>query len=160
MPGDKFLTVAVNLLHRALLEAPRPQAKALFRELRDGRSPVLTRLELEDRSTVRFDLALEQSAYRGRLSFGAMRAGVSLLLANIVERMQAGDTPRNYAAEHDPRQLLFGVTAVVVEDGQANVLALGADLGGGEPVVQLQLMYLDPDQFARGDGAAGEASGA
>jgi hypothetical protein len=154
MQGDKFLTVAANLLHKALIEPSRVQAKGLFRQLQEGRCMPLTRLQLEDRSTVRFDLSLEHSAYVGRLTFGALRAGVSLLINNIGEGLRAGKTPPCYSSEHNPNLLLFGVTAVTVEDQKTSVLALGADLSRNEPVVELQLVYLDPSQFAvQNDGA-------
>ena len=38
LPTDKFLTMAVNLLNRALLESTRTDAKKLFRQVLEGRT--------------------------------------------------------------------------------------------------------------------------
>ena len=102
MKGDQFLTVALNLLHRALVEAPRPQAKALFRRLQGEESVTLTNVRLEDQSTVRFDLALETSAYRGRLTFGALRAATGLLIHNIGESLRAGTIAHQFYRGEGP----------------------------------------------------------
>ena len=43
--------------------------------------------------------------------------------------------------------MIFGVTAVTLEDDTPNVMVMGAELGGKPGEAMLSLMYLDPSQF-------------
>ena len=43
--------------------------------------------------------------------------------------------------------MIFGVTAVTVENNQPNVMVLGANTADNQAAVMLRLAYLDPDQF-------------
>jgi hypothetical protein len=102
-------------------------------------------------------VALDHSEYRGRLNFGAFRAGVTLLVANIADALREEKPVKTFHAEHDPNVVIFGISAVTVEEGEPSVLVLGADAGSGQPSVVLQLMYLERGQFA-GQPGAGEAT--
>ncbi|GAB5415331.1 MAG: hypothetical protein Cons2KO_29340 [Congregibacter sp.] len=147
LPKDKFLTIAVNLLNNALLESTRTEAKKLFRELEEGKTVPITTLEMEDKSRVRVDLALNHTLYRGKFNFGNFRTGLKLLLANCVEALKKPDELKTFHSEHDANSVLFGVLAITVEDEQPSLLVLGAESGGGEPRIKLQLTYLDSVQF-------------
>lgn len=148
MPRNQFLTIAVNLLHRAFVETPRTEAKNLFRGLAEGRRAALTRVEMEDKSTVRFDLSLDHSAYKGSLNYGAFRASLRALLGNLVAALQEDRDIATFGAENNPDRMIFGITGVTEEDGVPAVMVLAADIGSGD-AVQLQLMYLDYTQFRR-----------
>lgn len=147
LSADKFLTVSINLINKALLEAGRSEAKRLFRGLEEGKHMPLTHLQMEDKSLVRFDLALNAKQYQGDLNFGKFRLGVTLLVANAAEALRAPEKIRTYRNEHDPDSVLFGVTAATAEDGKPSVLVLGADSRRGEASVLLQLSYIDYQQF-------------
>lgn len=151
----QFLTLSANLLNEALLESTRADAKKRFRVLEEGKSLVLNHVRMEDGSILRVELALNAAEFRGRLNFSGFRASVSGLLANLVEGLKAGRTLQVYEAEHDERLRLFGVSGLTLHDGQVNVMGLGAYTSDRDPLVQLQLMYLNPAQFMRdGDSAA------
>jgi hypothetical protein len=111
LPTDKFLTLSVNLLHKVFLEATRTEAKNLYRELSEGKPVPLTRVRMEDGSEVRFEVALDHSEYRGRLNFGAFRAGVTLLVANIADALREEKPVRTFHAEHDPNVVIFEIAA-------------------------------------------------
>lgn len=147
IPQDKFLTLSVNLLSKAFLEVSRTDAKNLFRELSEGARVALTRVEMEDKSQVRFDVRLDCSEFRGRLNYGSFRASLTTLIANIVQVLNEQKPVKVFHAEHEREVMMFGITAATVEDNQANVMVLGADASDGGPVIMLQLMYIDPDQF-------------
>jgi hypothetical protein len=153
LPQKQFLTLSANLLNLALLETTRADAKKCFRGLQEGRSLLLNQVRMEDGSLVRFELVLNASEYRGRLNFSAFRGGVSVLLHNLVQALREEQPLQVYQAEHDARLVLFGVTGLSVQERQPNVLGLGAYTSDSEPLVQLQLMYLDPAQFVR-DGSS------
>ncbi|MFV0278621.1 MAG: hypothetical protein ACK5HY_15765 [Parahaliea sp.] len=145
---EKFLRMSVNLLHKVFIEASRTQAKNVYRDVADGRVVALTNVLMEDKSQVRFDLALDHSEYRGRLNFGSFRDSLMALLAQLVQALREERDITVFSAEHDPNVMIFGVTGVTVEDGQPSVLVLGADAGRGQPTVMLKLMYLDHSQFS------------
>ncbi|MFN2327367.1 MAG: hypothetical protein ABR612_00475 [Chromatocurvus sp.] len=147
IPQDKFLTLSVNLLSRAFLEASRTDAKKLYRKLNEGARVALTRIEMEDKSQVRFDVRLDCSEFRGRLNYGSFRTSLTTLIANLVEVLRDKQKVKVFYAEHDRKVMIFGVTAPTVEDDVTNVMVLGADASDGQPAVMLQLMYLNPDQF-------------
>lgn len=147
LPTDKFLTIAINLMNTAVLEATRTDAKKLYRELEAGKAVPLTHLQMEDKSLVRFDLALNHEQYQGNYNFGNFKTGLTLLISNIIEALKAPQTLQTFRNEADSNSLLFSVPAVTVEDGKPSVLFLGAESGTGEPLVTLQLTYLDNVQF-------------
>ncbi|GAB3270608.1 hypothetical protein [Parahaliea aestuarii] len=156
IPRDKFLTMSVNLLHKAFLEASRTQAKNLFRDVAEGRTAALTKVQMEDKSLVRFDLALDHSEYRGKLNFGSFRESLTALIAQLSDALRQERDITVFSAENDPNVMIFGATGVTYEKGEPSVLVLSADAGRGQPAVTLKLMYLDPRQFA----ATGAESGA
>ena len=48
MPREQFLTIAINLLHRAFMDAKRTDAKNLFKAVSEGKRVALTNLQMED----------------------------------------------------------------------------------------------------------------
>jgi len=156
IPRDTFLTMSVNLLHKALLEPSRTQAKQLYRELAEGRPVPLTNVRMEDGSQVRFDLGLDASEYRGKLGFGSFRDSLTVLLGRLVEALKAEREITVFTAQNDANMMIFGVTGVTHEEGQPSVLVLGADAGRDQPSVLLKLMYLDHSQFGETPGDAVE----
>ena len=156
MPQETFLTISANLLHRAFMDASRTDAKNLFKKLSEGNSVALTQVEMEDKSLVRFDLSLDHSEFRGKLNFGGFRNSMGALLNNLSTALQKEEKVSAFTAEHDAAVMMFGVTAVTVEEEQPNVMVLGADLRGGQANVVLRLMYIDPEQFAVKETPAGE----
>lgn len=159
IPRDKFLLIAINLLHRNFIEAGRTRAKRLFREIHEGRAAAITSVTMEDDSTVRFKLSLDHSEFGGHLNFSTFRAGLTNLLGNISRALQDKQEVRVFSMEHHPGSLLFGITGVTVEGDRTNVLALGADTQGRAGTVTLRLMYLDPRQFTRPEDTVPAASG-
>jgi hypothetical protein len=160
LPKDKFLVIAVNLLHRLFLEAGRPEAKRLYRGIRDGKVASLTRLRMEDDSILQFQLSMDHSELGGHPGFGAFRGGLEVLLGNINRALQDKQDINVFSSQESPDSMLFGITGVTVERDQTSVMVLGADVSGPTGVVTLRLLYLDPAQFAaREEAGEGELSG-
>ena len=155
IPTDKFLLIAMNLLHREFMTSTRTDAKQLFKEILAGRTADITKVQIEDKSTVQFRLALDQTEYQGRLNFGAFRASLTALLGNVSEALQEGKDVAVFNPEGQPQSMLFGITGLTMEDNTPRVLVLGADVGAGGPAVTLRLMYLDHQQFIDGHTATG-----
>lgn len=148
---EKFLTMSVNLLYKAFLESRRTEAKQVFRDMLAGKSVPLTKVQMEDRSLVRFDVALDHSLYQGKLNFGSFRAGLALLVARLSDALREQRDITVFTAEHDPNVMIFGVTAVTWEEGEPSVMVLGADSSRDSGAVELRLQYLDPEQFQTGE---------
>ena len=144
---EQFLTIAINLVNRALLEPSRTQAKHLFKELSLGKALPLSEVRMEDESLVRFDLALDHSEHVGKLGFGSFRGSVALLLSNMARALQEKKPIQALSAEHNPELRMFGITAVTIDEDQPNVMVLGSDTSSASAHVQLKLMYLEPGQF-------------
>ncbi|MEH6518964.1 MAG: hypothetical protein V7742_19980 [Halioglobus sp.] len=160
MPQETFLTMSANLLHKAFIESARTDAKNLYKQISEGQRVALTQVQMEDKSTVRFDLSLEHSEYRGSLNYSGFRASLATLVGNLVTALQKEEKIPVFNAEHDSNVMMFGVTAVTVENEQPSVMVLGADSSGTEANIVLRLMYIDPAQFevpAESDGAADKA---
>lgn len=147
IPGEQFLTMAINLLHRAFVEANRTEAKKLYREIEGGKAVALTRVEMEDKSLVRFDVSLDHSEYEGALNFGAFKASLTTVLANLVKALQSGQKIPRFSAEGDDSNMIFGITGVTVEREVPAVMVLSVRVHPSEPVVMLRPMYLDYRQF-------------
>jgi len=153
---EKFLVIAINLLHKSLVDAARTDAKNVFKELAEGKTLPLTNVRMENQSIVRFDVQLDDSEFVGNLNFGAFKTSLALLISNLSDALQAEKNIPVFTAQDSPEMLMFGVTAVTYEDSQPNVMVLGSDSGTEQATVQLKLMYLDPVQFA--EAAPGDQS--
>jgi hypothetical protein len=88
MPQGTFLTMSANLLHKAFIESARTDAKNLYKQISEGKRVALTQVQMEDKSTVRFDLSLEHSEYRGSLNYSGFRASLAILIGNLVTALQ------------------------------------------------------------------------
>lgn len=162
IPQDQFLTMAANLLYKGFLESSRTRSKNIYKELITGKVLPLTTIEMADKSTVRFDVALDHSEYRGSINFGAFRASLTQLIASLGESLKKEDKIPVFSAEQDSNMMIFGVTSIT-QDGQGkqdpNIMVLGADVAADRPFVMLKLMYIDHRQFiVDADGAAPEGT--
>lgn len=148
IPREKFLLMAINLLHKAFIESARTDAKNVYKDISAGKAIHLTTVKMEDDSTVRFNLSLDHSEFRGKLNYGAFRASLATLIANITEALREEKEFPLFNADASDSNMIFGITAVTVEEEKPNVMVLGADVGGQGAATMLRLMYLDPKQFA------------
>ena len=147
IPKDKFLTIVTNLLHRVFVQAGRTDAKKLFRLLEEGRNVQLTTVEMEDKSTVRFFLSLDQEQFPGRLNYGAFRVGVATLIGNLAGFLKDKQNIPVFNSAQQDGAMIFGVTAITMEGNTPSVMVLGANTASKDGSVKLQLMYLDHQQF-------------
>ena len=155
MPQEKFLLVAVNLLHAAFVEAARTEAKNLYNEISQGSIVHLTSVRLADDSIARFDVSLAHGEYQGSLNYGAFRASLTSLIGNISKVLSEEKELRVFSSLNGGNAMIFGITAVTHEDNKPNVMVLAADTGQEGGGTTLQLMYLNPEQFAGSETNAG-----
>lgn len=151
----QMATMAVNLLNQHLLETGRTEAKQIFRRLEDGHHEPITNLQTEDGGLIRVDCQLDCRAFVGQLNFSAFRDSVFALLAQlsgVVQREEPLQTLSPLLDDEtqpapDVPMRVFAVGGVTAIDDQVNILMLGVRTDQENPVLQLQLMYVDPSQF-------------
>lgn len=156
---EKFLMMSANLLHKAFIESLRTEAKNVYKEVAAGNAIHLSTVQMEDQSTMRVTLSLDQSEFQGKLNYGAFRASLATLIGNITQTLRDEKDFPVFNAEEGDATMIFGITAVTVEEDKPNVMVLGAELGGQGGATMLRLMYLDPEQFAAQQTAATPESG-
>jgi len=147
IPTDKFLTMAANLIHKVLLDVPRTAAKNAYKELSRGQRLLLATVKMEDQSTVRFEVSMDHSEFVGKLNFTVFRNSVALLVSNLGQALNEGGEIQVFTQEDDESAMIFGVTAVIQDGNNANVMVLGSQARDGQAAVVLRLMYIDNEQF-------------
>lgn len=162
LTDEQFATVSANILHQTLIEVSRTVGKRIFRELEAGKRVALTQLRMEDEGQVRLDLTFDHTEFRGALNFSLFRDSILALLSRLGETLQDDNKPlpvmrmMDESGEATSERRLFGVPGVIVVEGVPNMLMMGATPSNTEPVVLIELMYIDPEQFAQS--VASEAS--
>jgi hypothetical protein len=122
-----------------------------------GKRIAVTQLRMEDEGEVRLDVTLDHSEFRGALNFSIFRDSVLALLSRLGDTLRDEDTSlpvmrmMDETGEATSERRLFGVPGLIVVDGVANMLMMGATPSVSEPVVLIELMYIDPEQFAQSD---------
>lgn len=152
---EQLATISANILHQTLIEVSRTVGKRLFRELESGTRIAVTQLRMEDGSEVRMDLKLDCSEFRGALNFSLFRDSVLALLSRLSDTLRDEESAlpvmrlMDEAGQSTSERRLFGVPGVIVLDGVPNLLMMGATPSPSEPVILIELMYIDPEQFAQ-----------
>ena len=145
--NKQFITMSVNLLHKAFIERTRTQSKNLFKSLIAGERKAITSVKMEDGALVRFDVSLDTTEFKGHLNYSSFRDNLMALISNFVEVMKDGGEPTVFRAEGEEHKMIFGVTAPFVSEQQLNVMALAAETSLRTADVLLTVMYLPPSQF-------------
>ena len=161
---EQLATISANILHQTLIEVSRTVGKRLFRELESGTRIAVTKLRMEDESEVRMDLKLDCSEFRGALNFSLFRDSVLALLSRLSDTLRDEDTAlpvmrmMDESGQSTSERRLFGVPGVIALDGVPNMLMMGATPSPSEPVILIELMYIDPEQFAQSSETEGAST--
>tara|TARA_Y100000385_G_scaffold267626_1_gene303936 strand:- start:960 stop:1478 length:519 start_codon:yes stop_codon:yes gene_type:complete len=163
LTDEQFATVCCNILHTALIETPRTTSKRVFRELEAGTRVSLTQLKMEDESTLRMDLRLITDDFKGTLNYSTFRDALQVLLSRFREHITQEQPLKAFRAldesgEATLERRLYAITAPIVSGAEINVMMLGVDPHPSEPVVLLELMFVDPEQFAQSESESSASS--
>ena len=162
LTDEQFATISANVIHQSLIEVSRTVGKRIFRELEAGKRIALTQLRMEDEGQVRLDVTLDYSEFRGALNFSLFRDSVLAMLSRLSDNLRDEEASlpvmrmMDESGQATSERRLFGVPGVIAVDGVPNMLLMGATPSASEPVVLIELMYIDPEQFAQSE--ASEAS--
>ena len=163
LTDEQFATVCCNILHKALIETPRTTSKRVFRELEAGTRVLLTQHKMENESTLRMDLTLSTEAFKGTLNYSTFRDALQVLLSRFREHITQEQPLKAFRAldesgEATLERRLYAITAPIVSGAEINVMMLGVDPHPSEPVVLLELMFVDPEQFVQSESASSASS--
>ncbi len=145
IPNKNFMTMGANLLAKAFFEANRTDAKRCFRELCDGKRIGLSRVVMDDKSTIDVLLAMNCDEYCGKISFSHFREQLRLLLKRFAAALEK-DEPLEVLTEQGGASSVFKMPILHSAEEQVNALILGwAATAPGQ--LEFRLLYLDPEQF-------------
>jgi len=147
MAPERLLTIGANVLQRAFHEGPRLDAKRRYQFVMERQPVFLLNMAMESGNEMRVTLGLDRSELRGRMNFSLFRQLIAQLLVNYSEALNSG-RPLNVFSDQQSRRWIFLNPAFCNTEKGLNALVLAADLGRvGE--LRLELMFLDPAQFAQ-----------
>ena len=142
---DKFITIAVNLLHKVFVDSSRDEAKRLFLKVKGGDTAHLVRIKMEDDSELDMKLSLDHSEFLGKLNYAAFKNVLQAMLARIAQQVQGGGELDVFTDE-ETGSILFNLPGMMQDGEHLNMLVLGADLAE-QGAVTLKLQFLDVSQF-------------
>ncbi|MEM8499795.1 MAG: hypothetical protein AAF542_17360 [Pseudomonadota bacterium] len=145
IPNKNFMIMGANLLAKAFFEANRTDAKRSFLELCDSKRVGLSRVVMDDKSTIDVFLSMNCDEYCGKISFSHFREQLRLLLKRFATALE-NDEPLEVLAEQGGVTSVFKMPVLHSSENQVNALILGwAATAPGQ--LELRLLYLDPEQF-------------
>jgi hypothetical protein len=118
---------------------------------------------MENESTLRMDLTLSTEAFKGTLNYSTFRDALQVLLSRFREHITQEQPLKAFRAldesgEATLERRLYAITAPIVSGAEINVMMLGVDPHPSEPVVLLELMFVDPEQFVQSESASSASS--
>ncbi|MEH6549980.1 MAG: hypothetical protein V7711_14935 [Pseudomonadales bacterium] len=150
----QFLNMAGSVLHKTFFDSTRQIAKRVYKDIVDGKRQALMTVALEDKSEMQIYLSLDHSEYRGTINFSQFRRQIGVLVSRYAARVQEEGEINLMTNEETGAQLL-NIPAVVADGDQLNVLVLGW-ISKAPGTMDLQLMFLDPEQFRKPEGEEAE----
>ena len=144
---EQLVALSANTLHQLFFEAKSDLAKSRFKQLNKSKSAILGNLELNGGVQVSLRLSLESSDYVGKLNYQAFRKFVEGYLRLVQEKL---DKNLKIPLRNDQtgQRYLFELPVPIMEGNTLNVLMIGISTAvDGE--LELQLMFMEPDQFKR-----------
>lgn len=152
MTYDQLGQLTAHLLNKAFFETTRTVSKGVFRRLVDGELVPITQLEFEGDETVQLNMKLHMSAYRGDINYTRFRDGLVALLKELLTALSKEGALKTFTANDangvatDTR--LLGASGPTQHGEDINVLMVAMTPSKSEPKIVVELMYMDPDQFA------------
>ena len=141
----QILEVSCNTLSKVVIQAPRGKSKMMFKQLKNGESLQLGKLNTDADHKINFDLSLNHKQFQGPgFNNDVFRASVDQLLKNIVPRLMAKQELK-VRSDNQGRMLLDIPAGIRLKD-QLNVMMLVLDLRKTN-TIEMCLSYFEPSQF-------------
>lgn len=145
---DQLLTMSLNGLDGLFFKAHKEKAKKLYKELSDGKVVDFGSLTFNDPKIVpiKLKLALDNSEFRGHLTFHLFRAVLQQTMVNLARKLEKKQN-LNIFSNDNSQEIIVLTPGLIQHGGEVNVMAVGISALPQSAIIKLQ--FLDPDQFKK-----------
>lgn len=144
----QFLTLSVNTLHNYFFEVPRDKSRKLYKEIAAGDAVGIATLTLGNNKeqAIKLKLGLDQSEFKGHLTFHLFQSALGMMLRNIANKIQRKEDLNIFTSD-ETGEILIHLPGLVEDRGHLNVLVMGIAPSKSGALIKLQ--FLDSDQFRK-----------
>lgn len=150
----RVVDVSCGILYQAFFRQTRNRIKALFKDIKKGKTVALGKLNLERKNNdtgevieqldIRLNMKLNRDEYRGAINFPAFETVLGAMLSRISEHLK--DKKDLNILTDEKGTALVHVPGVIQVDGQFNVLVMAFEPQKDNSML-MHLMFVDPDQY-------------
>lgn len=154
----ELIDLSAGILNNTLIKAPKPKAKALFKELKSGKQCPMGKITFHETLRVDYKLCLDYSEFVGPgFNFDVFQTALHDILRKIHEHLTAKKTIDFLNSEQSVVVSLPGLVQTSYQSvDHFNVLYMAFDFVSSKEFV-LRLMFVDPEQFRRSDAPVDES---
>lgn len=149
----QFLTLSVNTLHNYFFNVPKEKSRRLYKEIAAGESVGIATLTVGDtkesgskENGIKLKLCLDQSEFKGHLTFHLFQGALGMMLRNIADKIQR-KADLNIFTSNETGEILIHLPGLVEDRGHLNVLVMG--IAPSKTGALIKLQFLDSDQFRK-----------
>lgn len=160
----QFLTLSVNTLHNYFFEVPKDKSRRLYKEIAAGDAVGIATLTVGNNKEpgskengIKLKLCLDQSEYKGHLTFHLFQGALGMMLRNIADKIQR-KADLNIFTSEATGEILIHLPGLVEDRGHLNVLVMG--IAPSKTGALIKLQFLDSDQFRKDNPEAAAAAAA
>lgn len=154
----QFLALSVNTLHNYFFNVPKEKSRRLYKEIAAGESVGIATLTVGDNKEpgskepgskengIKLKLCLDQSEFKGHLTFHLFQGALGMMLRNIADKIQR-KADLNIFTSSETGEILIHLPGLVEDRGHLNVLVMG--IAPSKTGALIKLQFLDSDQFRK-----------
>ena len=141
----QVLDILGGVMGRILISAKKDNAKAAFKDLKQGKTLSIGEIKHGDKLTLPCKLKLDHSEFKGPgFNYDIFRVALGGLLNQIGAQLKAKKEIKIMHSQEGMQ--LVAIPGVVRAHDQDNVLMVAIQFGR-DATITAQLMFMDPDQF-------------
>lgn len=152
MTNDQLGQLTAHLLNKAFIETTRTVSKSIYRRLVDGELVHVTQLEFEGDEKVQLDVKFNHAEYQGDLNYSKFRDSIMALLQELLTALSREGALKIFEARdsdgNPTHTRLMGASGPTQHEAEINVLMVSMTPSAREPLIVMELLYMDPNQFA------------
>ena len=152
----QVLDLGCGIMHQAFIKQPADKAKALLKDLKNGKAVKLGAITLTPKNVdgkaiegqgheLPLKLALDYSEFVGPFGFPVFLDSLKAMLARIGQTLRE-KKDLNLLTNHEQGSVLVHQPGVIQVNGQYNVMVVAIEPGKNKEIT-LRLMFVDPEQY-------------